>query len=152
MPMGMGRGQNVGLSYFCLYWSLLSPGTSVFHKHVSSLSWYFVRSHFLIDGWSGGEVVKRALARRGIWGSSAGLTTHKTRDRVFPVSKSRYGWNKVIATQNTLNRTQPYLIDFSYNWNSLGDSNILRRLDVISIISPFKQKSEIACIALGQGL
>ena len=29
---GMEQGQNVGLKDFCLYWTLLPPGTYVYHK------------------------------------------------------------------------------------------------------------------------
>ena len=36
MPLGVGRGQNVGLRDFCQIWTLLPPGASVFHKHMSS--------------------------------------------------------------------------------------------------------------------
>ena len=38
MPLGVGRGQNVGLREFCLILTLLPPGASVFHKHMSSFS------------------------------------------------------------------------------------------------------------------
>ena len=34
---GVGRVQNVGLREFCHIKTLLSPGASVFHKHMSSL-------------------------------------------------------------------------------------------------------------------
>ena len=36
-PLGVGQGQNVGLRDFCHNWTLLPPGASVFHKHMSSL-------------------------------------------------------------------------------------------------------------------
>ena len=36
MPLGLGRGQNVGLRHFCHILTLLPPGASVFHKHMSS--------------------------------------------------------------------------------------------------------------------
>ena len=37
-PWGWGEwGQNVGLRDFCHIWTLLPPGASVFHKHMSSL-------------------------------------------------------------------------------------------------------------------
>ena len=41
MPLGVGRGQNVGLRDleirdFCHILTLLPPGASVFHKHMSS--------------------------------------------------------------------------------------------------------------------
>ena len=35
MPLGLGRGQNVGLRNFCHILTLLPPGASVFHKHMS---------------------------------------------------------------------------------------------------------------------
>ena len=35
-PWGVGRGQNVGLRDFCHSLTLLPPGASVFHKHMSS--------------------------------------------------------------------------------------------------------------------
>ena len=35
MPLGMGRDQNVG-QFFCHILTLLPPGASVFHKHMSS--------------------------------------------------------------------------------------------------------------------
>ena len=35
-PWGVGQGQNVGLRNFCHNWTLLPPGASVFHKHMSS--------------------------------------------------------------------------------------------------------------------
>ena len=35
-PWGVERGQNVGLRYFCHCLTLLPPGASVFHKHMSS--------------------------------------------------------------------------------------------------------------------
>ena len=35
-PWGVGQGQNVGLRDFCHNWTLLPPGASVFHKHMSS--------------------------------------------------------------------------------------------------------------------
>ena len=35
-PCGWGRGQNVGLGGFCHILTLLPPGASVFHKHMSS--------------------------------------------------------------------------------------------------------------------
>ena len=35
MPLGVGRGQNVGLRDFCNILTLLPPGASVFHKHMS---------------------------------------------------------------------------------------------------------------------
>ena len=38
-PRGVGRGKNVGLRDFCHNWTLLPPGASVFHKHMSSLLW-----------------------------------------------------------------------------------------------------------------
>ena len=38
MPLGVGRGQNVGLRDFCHSLTLLPPGASVFHKHMSSLN------------------------------------------------------------------------------------------------------------------
>ena len=34
-PWGVGRGQNVGLRDFCHILTLLPPGASVFHKHMS---------------------------------------------------------------------------------------------------------------------
>ena len=34
-PKGWGGGQNVGLRHFCHCLTLLSPGASVFHKHMS---------------------------------------------------------------------------------------------------------------------
>ena len=37
-PWGVGWGQNVGLRDFCHNWTLLPPGASVFHKHMSSNS------------------------------------------------------------------------------------------------------------------
>ena len=37
MPLGMGREQNVGLRDVCHISTLLPPGASVFHKHMSSL-------------------------------------------------------------------------------------------------------------------
>ena len=37
MPLEVGRGQNVGLKDFCDVLTLLPPGASVFHKHMSSL-------------------------------------------------------------------------------------------------------------------
>ena len=40
MPLGVGRGQNVGLRDFCHSLTLLPPGASVFHKHMSSLCIY----------------------------------------------------------------------------------------------------------------
>ena len=40
MPLGMGRGQNVGLRNLCRISTLLPPGESVFHKHMSSFSLY----------------------------------------------------------------------------------------------------------------
>ena len=36
MPLGLGRGQNVGLRDFCHILALLPRGTSVFHKQMSS--------------------------------------------------------------------------------------------------------------------
>ena len=36
--MGVGRGQNVGLRDFCHILTLLPPGASVFHKHMSCFS------------------------------------------------------------------------------------------------------------------
>ena len=39
----MGRGKNVGLRDFCHILTLLPPGASVFHKHMSS--WYTVFYH-----------------------------------------------------------------------------------------------------------
>ena len=36
MPLGEGRGQNVGLGDFCHILTLLPPVASVFHKHMSS--------------------------------------------------------------------------------------------------------------------
>ena len=36
MPLGVGQGQNVGLGDFCHSLTLLPPGASVFHKHMSS--------------------------------------------------------------------------------------------------------------------
>ena len=36
MPLGGGAGQNVGLRDFCHCLTLLPPGASVFHKHMSS--------------------------------------------------------------------------------------------------------------------
>ena len=39
-----GRGQNVGLRYFCHILTLLPPGASVFHKHMSCLYLYLVSS------------------------------------------------------------------------------------------------------------
>ena len=47
-PWGMGRGQNVGLRDFCHNWTLLPPGASVFHKHMSSLS-IFSTGIFIIN-------------------------------------------------------------------------------------------------------
>ena len=41
MPLGVGRGQNVGLRDFCHILTLLPPGVSVFHKHMSSPSFTF---------------------------------------------------------------------------------------------------------------
>ena len=35
-PWGVGQGQNVGLRDFCHNWTLLPPGASMFHKHMSS--------------------------------------------------------------------------------------------------------------------
>ena len=35
--LGVGQNQNVGLRDFCNFSTLLPPGASVFHKHVSSL-------------------------------------------------------------------------------------------------------------------
>ena len=35
MPLGVGRRQNVGLGDFCHILTLLLPGASVFHKHMS---------------------------------------------------------------------------------------------------------------------
>ena len=35
-PWGVGQGQNVGLRDFFHNWTLLPPGASVFHKHMSS--------------------------------------------------------------------------------------------------------------------
>ena len=40
MPLGVGRGQNVGLRNFCHILTLLSPWASVFYKHMSIL-WSF---------------------------------------------------------------------------------------------------------------
>ena len=42
MPLGVGRGRNVGLRDFCHNLTLLPPGASVFHKHMSSCN---VRMH-----------------------------------------------------------------------------------------------------------
>ena len=39
MPMGEGRGQNVGIRNFCQILTLLPPGASVFYKHV----WLYLR-------------------------------------------------------------------------------------------------------------
>ena len=36
MPLEVGQGQNVGLRDFCHILTLLPPGASVFHKHMSS--------------------------------------------------------------------------------------------------------------------
>ena len=44
MPLGVGRGQNVGLRDFCHILTLLPPGTSVFHKHISSFPEYSLRT------------------------------------------------------------------------------------------------------------
>ena len=38
MPLGVGRGQNVGLRNIYNSLTLLPPGASVFHKHMSSFS------------------------------------------------------------------------------------------------------------------
>ena len=38
MPLGVGWGQNVGIRDFCHSLTLLPPGASVFHKHMSSLN------------------------------------------------------------------------------------------------------------------
>ena len=38
MPLGVGQGQNVGLRDFCHIMTLLPPGASVFHKHMSSIT------------------------------------------------------------------------------------------------------------------
>ena len=38
MPLGVGRAHYVGLSDFCHILSLLPPGASVYHKHMSSLT------------------------------------------------------------------------------------------------------------------
>ena len=50
-PWGVGRGQNVGLRNFCHSLTLLPPGASVFHKHMSSLSmflfWHLLRKALL---------------------------------------------------------------------------------------------------------
>ena len=35
MPLGLGQGQNVGLTDFCHILTLLVPGASLFHKHKS---------------------------------------------------------------------------------------------------------------------
>ena len=48
MPLGVGRGQNVGLKDFCHILTWLSPGASVFHKYTSSL--FCFRGFF----WGGG--------------------------------------------------------------------------------------------------
>ena len=64
MPLGVGRGQNVGLRDFCHILTLLTPGhpcftdfchiltllppgASVFHKHMSSFYKYLVL-HYLV--------------------------------------------------------------------------------------------------------
>ena len=38
MPLGVGRGQNVGLRGFCHSLTLFLPGAYVFHKHMSCLT------------------------------------------------------------------------------------------------------------------
>ena len=42
MPLGVGRGQNVGLREFCLILTLL-PGASMFLKHMSSFASMFLK-------------------------------------------------------------------------------------------------------------
>ena len=46
-PWGVGQGQNVGLTDFCHNWTLLPPGASVFHKHMSSF--FFKEVIFFIE-------------------------------------------------------------------------------------------------------
>ena len=43
-PWGWGRGQNVGIRDFCHILTLLPPGESVFHKHMSSSELKILRS------------------------------------------------------------------------------------------------------------
>ena len=40
-PWGVGQGQNIGLRDFCHILTLLPPGASVFHKHMSSFECRF---------------------------------------------------------------------------------------------------------------
>ena len=47
MPVGVGRGQTVGLD-FCHILTLLPPGASVFHKHMSSSLKSFVCRNYLL--------------------------------------------------------------------------------------------------------
>ena len=50
-PWGhQGRGQNVGLRDFCHILTLLPPGVSVFHKHMSSFYKFSVDSQTEIAG------------------------------------------------------------------------------------------------------
>ena len=42
MPLGVGRGQNVGLTDFCHILTLLPPGASVSLKHMSSLELHLI--------------------------------------------------------------------------------------------------------------
>ena len=46
--VGRGRGQNLGLRDFCHILTLLPPGASVFHKHMSSFFFTFYVFHIWI--------------------------------------------------------------------------------------------------------
>ena len=49
MPLGVGQGQNLGLRDFCHILTLLLPGASIFHKHMSCFKWCILKimKHFI---------------------------------------------------------------------------------------------------------
>ena len=67
MPLGVGRGQNVWLRDFCHILTLLPPGASVFHQHMSSLRYYMSNfpsqfQYYLIElVWTLGNILNEYL-------------------------------------------------------------------------------------------
>ena len=83
MPLGLGRGQNVGLGDFCNILTLLPPGASVFHKHISCLSFSLLICVISISDFASASLdIGESLFNSAL--SSKAATSKRAMHKTFP--------------------------------------------------------------------
>ena len=101
MPRGVGRGQNVELREFCHCLTLLPPGASVFHKHMSSL--------FLFIDWFGTWKMSQKVSQ-----NFAVFVPEKQGSKLTLANSQNASWNSVLRVENIGTRKKLRVLYFIY--------------------------------------